>query len=80
MPNKIARIMIGNFKNIEELEKIAQDYDYLYIYRMKEETRKCVKEIFENKRIKNDTLYRIQNNEKNINLVEVTNKWRKMLQ
>lgn len=74
MPNKIARIMIGNFKNIEELEKIAQDYDYLYIYRMKEETKECVKESFENKRIKNDTLYRIQNNEKNINLVEVTNK------
>ena len=74
MPNKIARIIIGNFKNIEELEKIAQDYDYLYIYRMKEETKECVKESFENKRIKNDTLYRIQNNEKNINLVEVTNK------
>ena len=43
MPNKIARIMIGNFKNIEELEKIAQDYDYLYIYRMKEVTKECVK-------------------------------------
>lgn len=68
MPITITKSVIGNFKEQEELEKIARDYDYVFIYRMKTEAKDAVKELFEGNKVVNDTLYTVIKNENGIKL------------
>ena len=71
MPITIDKAIVGNFSKIEELEKVAENYDYIFIYRMKEDTKEIVKTIFEDGKVSNDTLYRVVKNENTINLEKV---------
>lgn len=71
MPITIDKAIVGNFSKIEELEKVAENYDYIFIYRMKEDTKEIVKTIFEDEKVSNDTLYRVVKNENTINLEKV---------
>ncbi len=71
MPITIDKAIVGNFSKIEELKKVAENYDYIFIYRMKEDTKEIVKTIFEDEKVSNDTLYRVVKNENTINLEKV---------
>ena len=71
MPITIDKAIVGNFSKIEELEKVAENYDYIFIYRMKEDTKEIVKTIFEDEKVSNDTLYKVVKNENTINLEKV---------
>ena len=71
MPITIDKAIVGNFSKIEELEKVAENYDYVFVYRMKEESKETVKTIFEDEKVRNDTLYRVVKNENTINLEKV---------
>lgn len=71
MPITIDKAIVGNFSKVEELEKVAEDYDYIFIYRMKEDTKETVKTIFEDEKVRNDTLYKVVKNENTIRLEKV---------
>ncbi len=71
MPITIDKAIVGNFSKIEELEKVAENYDYIFIYRMKEDTKEAVKTIFEEQKVKNDTLYKVIRSENTISLEKV---------
>lgn len=65
MPIKIENIIIGSFNEAQELEKIAKDYTYIYLYKMSEDCKNNVREVFEDEYIKNNTLYKVdKENEK----------------
>lgn len=71
MPITIDKAIVGNFSKVEELEKVAENYDYVFVYRMKEESKETVKTIFEDEKVRNDTLYKVVKNENTINLEKV---------
>lgn len=72
LPQKIVDETDALFKEKEEFEKILEDgnYDYVYIYRMQDEVREVVKEIFKDELIKNDCLYKVvkENDENKLEL------------
>lgn len=60
MPIRIEETIKGDFDTLEQLEKMAKDYTHIFIYRMDKEDKENVKAIFENKTVKNDTLYKVE--------------------
>lgn len=68
---KITRSIAGNFKDEQDLENTAQEYDYIFIYRMDSEMKEVVSTLFEGNEVKNDTLYKVIYNDENILLEKV---------
>lgn len=66
MPNKLTTVVMGNFTSQQELEDIAKEHDYIFIYRMEDETKEIIKGAFENELVIMDTLYKVNINENNI--------------
>ena len=59
MPIRIKEARIASFNTLENFERLIKDYTHVYIYRMEEEEKETIKEIFENEYVENDRLYRV---------------------
>lgn len=71
MPITIDKAIVGNFSNVKDLKKVAENYDFIFIYRMKEEVKEAVKTVFEDEIVSDDTLYKVVKNENTISLKKV---------
>lgn len=71
MPNRIKNVISGNYSETEGMIKAIKDYDYVYIYRMKQENQEAVKEVFQDEKVENDTLYKVINEDNKIMLEKV---------
>ena len=67
MPITIDKAIVGNFSNVKDLKKVAENYDFIFIYRIKE----AVKTVFEDEIVSDDTLYKVVKNENTISLKKV---------
>ena len=63
MPIKISQMISGVFSNIEQFENNVRKYDYVFIYRIKSEDCEVIKSDFMDGNVKNDTLYKVEENE-----------------
>lgn len=71
MPNRIKNVISGNYSEVEGMIKAIKDYDYVYIYRMKQENQEAVKEVFQDEKVENDILYKVINEDNKIVLEKV---------
>ena len=64
MPTKVSAINM-NIDSGEELQKIIKDkkYEYVFMYKIKDEEKEKIKEKFEGQYVENDTLYKVINND-----------------
>ena len=72
MPLRIELSIAGHFKNQKNFELLAKKYDYVYIYRIKDEDVEAIRGLFENKEVKKDTLYKV-NTENDKIMLEMVN-------
>ena len=59
MPIKIKEARIGSFRSLEDFEKLVKNYTHIYIYRLEDDEKEKIKEIFENNYVGDDMLYRV---------------------
>ena len=57
MPIHIEEAKNTTFKTLEDFEELIKDYTHVYIYRMEQEKKGLIKELFEDNTIEEDTLY-----------------------
>ena len=73
MPIKITKMITGVFMNTRQFEEIAKDYDYIFIYRIQEKNKEIIKQDFVKQEVKQDTLYRVKQEDEKIKLDIVEN-------
>ena len=59
--------------NTRQFEEIAKDYDYIFIYRIQEKNKEIIKQDFVKQEVKQDTLYRVKQEDEKIKLDIVEN-------
>ena len=69
----IKEIIVGDFKNEKQLEEIAINYDYVFIYRIDTEAKNNVCNLFEGSYVNTDTLYKVNQDEGKLKLKIVRN-------
>ena len=69
----IKEIIVGDFENEKQLEEIAINYDYVFIYRIDTEAKNNVCNLFEGSYVNTDTLYKVNQDEGKLKLKIVRN-------
>lgn len=71
MPITITATMVGVFGTQENFETTIKDYDYVFIYRIKQEQKETIKKVFLDENISNDTLYEVVNEDGKVILKQI---------
>lgn len=74
MPIPISAVIPGNIGPIENLEKSLKEdgYTYVFVYQASKEAKEEYSSMFEERQIKEDTLYEVKVNEDGVRLVEAS--------
>ena len=73
MPLNITQSMVGIFISQKNFENIVEDFDYMYVYRMREEDKEKIKNSFTDNEINDDTLYKVICTDEEIKLEKIKN-------
>ena len=68
MPIKIEDVLAVSFRDLEDFKNLVKNYTHIYIYRIDEENKNIVKDVFEEGYVENDMLYRVVYEENQIKL------------
>lgn len=68
MPTQLSKVVGGMFSSKEEFENLVKQYDYVYIYKIKNKDAEVIRNYFINNRVDEDALYRVEIEDEKITL------------